>query len=174
MIAEKLKNSRFTLLWCSLYCNALELNLQYLLGLLVTVSTSFDFFSVNDISFFSLLTFKKKLEFSALFSMAASLISMLWACLSAGCSVLRSGHQSNSWRLDWDAVTLSSGWACPFQSPEIAESGKGIHFKPKQPPSPVAPRPTAMLPKPHLWVSSLSALQQLLSPLTSVPSASWG
>ena len=96
VIAEKLKNSRFALLRCSLYCNALELNLQYLLGLLVTVSTSFDFFSVNDISCLSLLTFKKKLEFSALFPMAASLISMLWACLSAGCSVLRSGHQSNS------------------------------------------------------------------------------
>ena len=130
-------------------------------------------FSVKDISLLSLLTFKKTRVLRPFLHGCFSHIHALG--LSFCC--LLCAHKwtpEQQLRLDWGAVTLSSGWASPFQSPEIAESQKGIHFKPKQLPSPVTSCPTATLPEPHLCVSSLSALQQVISPLTSVMSTSWG
>lgn len=56
--------------------------------------------------------------------MAASLTSMLWACLSAACSVLRSGPQSSSWSL------TSTPWLCPqaghprFDVPRLLSRGR--------------------------------------------------
>lgn len=127
---------RFIVILALLRCSGTELTISY--GSACNCYHLLISFSVKDISFLSLLTFKKT---RVLRPFLHGCLSHIHALGLSFCCLLcaQKWTPEQQLRLDWDAVTLSSGWASPFRSPEIAESGKGIHFNP--PPLPSVPLP---------------------------------